>query len=123
MVLAFSSDAIRTEHIAYIVERAWERIGSLRRNKFVFEDYHCKNYIYEIYQITLGISQQNMALVVMSNLKLSLSYWYPGSGGYLIVSIPDLCPLSYYNCSIENNRNLECIQIEAAHIITGATKL
>ena len=27
------------------------------------------------------------------------------------------------NCSIENKRNLECIQIEAARIITGATKL
>ena len=25
-------------------------------------------------------------------MKLSLSYWYPGSG----VSIPDLCPLSYF---------------------------
>ena len=25
-----------------------------------------------------------------------LSYWYPGSSGCLIVSIPDICPLSYF---------------------------
>ena len=29
-------------------------------------------------------------------MKLSLSHWYPGSGVVLIVSIPDLCPLSYF---------------------------
>ena len=27
--------------------------------------------------------------------SLSLSHWYPGSVWYLIVSIPDLCPLTY----------------------------
>ena len=29
-------------------------------------------------------------------VKVSLSNWYPGSGVGLIVSIPDLCPLSYF---------------------------
>ena len=29
-------------------------------------------------------------------MKLSLSNWYAGSGVGLIVSIPDLCPLSYF---------------------------
>ena len=30
-------------------------------------------------------------------LTLSLSHWYPGSGVVLNVSIPDLCPLSFFN--------------------------
>ena len=30
------------------------------------------------------------------SVNLSLSHWYPGSGVYLIVSIPDLCTLTYY---------------------------
>ena len=29
-------------------------------------------------------------------MSLSLSHWYPGSGKYLIVSIPDLCTLTYF---------------------------
>ena len=29
-------------------------------------------------------------------VSLSLSHWYPGSGTYLIVSIPDLCTLTYF---------------------------
>ena len=34
---------------------------------------------------------------VVSTVSLSLSHWYPGSGvGYLIVSIPDLCTLTYF---------------------------
>ena len=32
---------------------------------------------------------------VMSNCEVS--NWYPGSGVGLIVSIPDLCPLSYFH--------------------------
>ena len=30
-------------------------------------------------------------------MKVSLSNWYPGSGVGLIVSIPDLFPLSYFH--------------------------
>ena len=30
-------------------------------------------------------------------MSLSLSHWYPGSGVYLIVSIPDLCTLTYFS--------------------------
>ena len=32
---------------------------------------------------------------VVSTVSLSLSNWYPGSGVVLIVSIPDLCTLTY----------------------------
>ena len=34
---------------------------------------------------------------VVSTMSLSLSHWYPGSGVYLIVSIPDLCTLTYFS--------------------------
>ena len=34
---------------------------------------------------------------VVSSVSLSLSHWYPGSGGYLIVSIPDLCTITYFH--------------------------
>ena len=33
---------------------------------------------------------------VVSAVSLSLSHWYPGSGVYMIVSIPDLCSLTYF---------------------------
>ena len=32
---------------------------------------------------------------VVSAVSLSLSHWYPGSGVVLVVSIPDLCTLTY----------------------------
>ena len=86
--LIFSSDATWTEHIAYIVERAWKRIGSLRRNKFMLDR--------------------------LSLLKLYMTY---------IRSLLEYANIIWDNCSIENKRNLESIQIEAARIITGATKL
>ena len=35
--------------------------------------------------------------------KLSLSNWYPGSGVGLIISIPDLCPLSYFQMFPRDN--------------------
>ena len=86
--LIFSSDAKWTEHIAYIIERVWKRIGSLRRNKFM------------LYRLSL--------------LKLYTTY---------IRSLLEYANIIWDNCSIENKRNLESIQIEAARIITGATKL
>ena len=33
---------------------------------------------------------------VVSAVSLSLSHWYPGSGVVLVVSIPDLCTLTYF---------------------------
>ena len=36
-------------------------------------------------------------------MKLSLFNWYPGSGVGLIVSIPDLCPLSYFHVFPRDN--------------------
>ena len=86
--LIFSSDATWTEHIAYIVERAWKRIGLLRRNKFMLDR--------------------------LSLLKLYLTY---------IRSLLEYANIIWDNCSIENKRNVESIQIEAARIITGGTKL
>ena len=40
-----------------------------------------------------------------------------------IRSLLEYANIIWDNCSIENKRNLESIQIEAARIITGATKL
>ena len=37
---------------------------------------------------------------VVSTVSLSLSHWYPGSGVDLIVSIPDLCTLTYFDSYI-----------------------
>ena len=39
---------------------------------------------------------------VVSTVSLSLSHWYPGSGVVLIVSIPDLCTLTYCAHSKQN---------------------
>ena len=36
-------------------------------------------------------------------VKLSFSNWYPGSGVGLFVSIPDLCPLSYFHVFTRDN--------------------
>ena len=36
-------------------------------------------------------------------MKLSLSHWYPGSG---VVSIPDLCPLSYFKTEVVSLSNI-----------------
>ena len=36
-------------------------------------------------------------------VKMSLSNWYNGSGVGLIVSIPDLCPLSYFHVFLRDN--------------------
>ena len=33
---------------------------------------------------------------VVSSVSLSLSHWCPGSVWYLIVSIPDLCTITYF---------------------------
>ena len=34
---------------------------------------------------------------VVSAVSLPLFHWYPGSGVYLIISIPDLCTLTYFD--------------------------
>ena len=36
-------------------------------------------------------------------VKLSLSHWYPGSSVVLDCSIPDLCPLSYFERYFQKN--------------------
>ena len=35
---------------------------------------------------------------VVSSVSLSLSHWYLGQVWYSIVSIPDLCNLTYFGC-------------------------
>ena len=37
---------------------------------------------------------------VVSTVSLSLSLWYPGQVWYLIVSIPDLCTLTYFSATL-----------------------
>ena len=37
-----------------------------------------------------------LAIICDLIVSLSLSHWYPGSRWYLIVSIPDIYPLSYF---------------------------
>ena len=38
---------------------------------------------------------------VMCYCEVLIFYWYPGSGVVLDLSIPDLCPLSYFKAVIE----------------------
>ena len=38
---------------------------------------------------------------VVSTVSLSLSHWYPGSG-VVLVSIPDLCTLTYFVYHLNN---------------------
>ena len=33
----------------------------------------------------------------LDSLRLGIANWYPGQVWYLIVSIPDLCTLTYFN--------------------------
>ena len=40
-------------------------------------------------------------------VKLSLSHWYPGSGVEHDLSIPDLCPLSYFQAFLRNLKNID----------------
>ena len=40
-------------------------------------------------------------------VSLSLSHWYPGSGVVLVVSIPDLCILTYYGYEINFKANIQ----------------
>lgn len=86
--LIFSSDCNWSQHIEYIIEKAWKRIGSLRRNKFILDR--------------------------LSLLKLYVTY---------IRSLLEYANIIWDNCSIENKRHIESIQLEALRIITGATKL
>lgn len=86
--LIFSHDCSWNHHINYISLKAWKRIGSLRRNKFILD------------RLTLN--------------KLYITY---------IRSLLEYSNIIWDNCSLDNKRNLESIQIEAARIVTGATKL
>ena len=49
----------------------------------------------------------------MSTCELLLSHWYPGSGvvAYLIVSIPDLCRLSYFALASHRYCSTHCVEV------------
>ena len=54
-------------------------------------------------------------------MSVLLSHWYPGSGvGHLIVSIPDLCALAYFN---SGQRYCRMLQVEHFAILSTLVKL
>ena len=44
-------------------------------------------------------------------MSLLLSHWYPGSGVNLIVSIPDLCRLSYFVLASHRYCSTHCVEV------------
>ena len=48
---------------------------------------------------------------VVSSVSLSLSHWYPGQVWYLIVSIPDLCNLTYFASLIKNETHSSSVAL------------
>ena len=48
-------------------------------------------------------------------MSLSLSHWYPGSGVYLIISIPDLCILIYFGlCRVKSGRLRSVLEVSSS---------
>ena len=45
---------------------------------------------------------------VVSTVSLSLSHWYPGSG-VVLVSIPDLCTLTYFHIRLSLANEIDAI--------------
>ena len=57
---------------------------------------------------------------VVSSVSLSLSHWYLGQVWYLIVSIPDLCNLTYFvavSLKVYSIHRLVAVSLEAYCII------
>ena len=86
--LVFSNDATWTNHIAGRVTKAWERIGYLRRNKFILD-------------------RSSLERMYISFVRPLLEY----------------ANTVWDNRITENKRVVESIQLEAARIVTGGTKL
>lgn len=86
--ITFSNDGSWNQHINIINEKAWKRIGSLRKNKFILD-------------------RRSLNKLYVTFIRSLLEY-----GNVL-----------WANCSLENKRLLENVQVEAARIVTGATKL
>ena len=60
---------------------------------------------------------------VVSSVSLSLSHWYPGSVWYLIVSIPDLCNLTYFQSKHTSNSGFHQTFIPCSGYILIAAEL
>lgn len=86
--LTFSNDGSWNSHINIITEKAWKRIGSLRKNKFILD-------------------RRSLSKIYVTFIRPLLEY------GNII----------WTNCTLECKRLLEKVQLEAARIVTGATKL
>ena len=86
--LTISKDLKWNCHINQVSEKAWKRIGSLRRKKFILD------------RRTLN--------------KLYITYIRP------LLEYGDII---WDNCSLTNKRYIDTLQVEAARIVTGGTKL
>lgn len=86
--LTLTNDCSWNKHIQQISDKAWKRIGSLRKNMFIL-DRRSLNKLYTTY--------------IRSLLEYGSVIWD--------------------NCSLENKRYIDSIQLEAARIVTGGTKL
>lgn len=86
--LTISSDCTWNQHINQISDKAWKRIGSLRRNKFVLD-------------------RRSLNKLYITYIRPLLEY------GNII----------WDNSTLANKKYLDTIQVEAARIITGGTKL
>ena len=86
--LTLSNDLTWTSHIKTIVEKATQRLGSLRRHKFLLD-------------------------------RKSLKKMYTT----FILPLLEYGNIVWDNCYMENAKVIESIQLDAARIITGATKV
>lgn len=86
--LVFSNDMLWHSHIKNISDKAFRRLGLLRRYKF-------------------NLDRRSLAKMYTSFVRPILEY----------------ADITWDNCTVENQRALENIQIDAARIISGATKL
>ncbi|MCG7868088.1 MAG: reverse transcriptase family protein [Candidatus Thiodiazotropha taylori] len=86
--LIFSNDATWSNHIKVISEKAWKRIGYLRRLRFLLD-------------------RPSLQKIYTTFIRPLLEY------GNIV----------WDNCTMENKRIVENIQLEAARLITGGTKL
>ena len=63
--------------------------------------------VYMCSVVTSGKGPTSWLSFVVFTVSLSLSHWYPGSVWYLIVSIPDLCTLTYLVPHAGNVQNMK----------------
>ena len=86
--LMISSDFSWNSHTKIIQEKAFKRLGALRRHKF-------------------DLDRRSLSKLYTTFLRPMLEY----------------SDIIWDNCNLETRRNLENVQLDAARILTGATKL